>query len=325
MKNMKKFKNYKIDILIPTFNRKAFLLKNLRLLNEQIAKFSLEDKIRILISDNASSDGTYESVIDFSKENPSLNIEVFKNNSNIGLEKNAVSLLQKATSEYVMYLGDDDYLPHKYLKEVIGIINQKDVACIIPGINALFPNGEIKKSRFASFKEKEYNKGFLSLLKVSHFGHQLSGLTFLREGVYESYIKKPEFRNIYPFIYFVGFNTLRGNTIYVPKFKVLVSVGNKKDWNYDDSGLLSNIVKNYSLLFGKRSVKKCLGEISFITKQSWRLRIAKNPKFAFKSFVHLIKSKEIHLLTKFILPFIYLYFYFKKTILKILKVINTVI
>lgn len=307
-----------IDILIPTYNRSEFLKKNILILDEQIKKDKLSNYYRILISDNRSEDDTWN-ILESLKDSVSVDVKIYRQEKNIGLEPNAVFLLKESSSDYVMYLGDDDYLPEGYLTFVVDSIKSKNVFCIIPGFSALFPNGDVNPSRNATFDIKEYAPGFESVCEVSNFGHQLSGLVMLRKSLYEEYVKNEKYRNIYPFIFFVSYCVLRGKSIYAPKYQVLVSQGNSKDWKYDNSGLLIDIFKNYKIAFPSDNNNSTQASLSFIKAQPWRLRVGYNPLNALKSFFHLVKSDEVDKEIKFALLWIYPALYYKGLIKLIRK------
>jgi glycosyltransferase involved in cell wall biosynthesis len=302
-----------IDILIPTYNREQDLIKNIKHLNRLVVTEKIEKHFRILVSDNCSTDNTWDRLNDIESE---VEIELikFKQDTNIGLERNAVFLLQKATSEFIMYIGDDDYLPENYLKFVVDTIQDDSIVCsIIPGIDALYADGSTKPGRIANFDRKKYAPGFLSALKLSCFGHQLSGILLKRNGLEENYLQNPRYRNIYPFIFFLSYNNLRGSSYYVPMYKVLVSQSNSKDWGYDDSGLLTEMFKNFNILFPGSPFRRLLLSASILKKQgSWRLRVGKQPFLAIKAIIHVWKNKSTDLLVKMLLPGAVSYFYLRK-------------
>lgn len=293
-----------IDILIPTYNRADFLRKNLLLLNEKIVENRLLNQFRLIVSDNCSPDNTLDVLGEISKSVP-IELVHHTQKKNIGLEKNAIFLLNKSSADYVMYLGDDDYLPDGYLQFVVDSIGDGRISCIIPGYSSLHKDGIVKPSRNANFDIKQFEPGFETVCEISHFGHQLSGLVTRRAGLYQAYTKSNEYRNIYPFIFFVTFCMMRGATLYAPKFQVLVSQDNSKDWQYDASGLLIEIFKNYKIAFSedeKRAAQACL---SFARKQSWRLRVGRNPLIAVKALTHLLVSSEVDPRVKVSLMWLY--------------------
>lgn len=306
-----------IDILIPTYNRSECLKKNILILWGQISKYELEQEVRILVSDNHSTDTTPDVLSEIGKDFPAQ-LKVYRQDRNIGLESNALFLLEKASSVYVMYLGDDDYLPDGYLAFVLEKIREESIHCIIPGFSGLHPDGVVKQARTANFPFKKYAPGFLTVCELSNFGHQLSGLVTKREGLYEAYSEREECRNIYPFVFFVAYCMLRGCTYYAPKYQVLVSQGNSKDWRYDDSGLLIDIFKNYRIVFPREPIKAAWASIAFARAQPGRLRVGLNPINAIKAFAHLAASKEVSPLIKASLIVLYPYCYVEKS-LSVLK------
>lgn len=299
-----------IDILIPTYNRQKDLLKNIRHLNRLITKDQLESYFRILVSDNCSKDDTWT---ELENVRPQIQVKMhlFQQNENIGLENNAVFLLQQATSEFVMYIGDDDYLPENYLKYIVETINKdNEVSAIVPGIEALFADGTTKPGRRERFDFKRYPAGFWTAMHVAYLGHQLSGILLKRAHLESNYLKNENYRNIYPFIYFLSYNAIRGNVYYAPAFKVLVTQSNSKDWGYDDSGLLTEIFKNFNILYPDSPLKRFLLCCSVLKKQGgWRLRVGKQPWLPAKAVLHVWSERQTDLLTKigilFFVPYLY--------------------
>lgn len=292
-----------IDILIPTFNRERDLEKNLALLTDVIKSDKLEERINIIVSDNCSVDNTGRVVQKFQKKNDW--IFYFKQKENVGLEQNAVFCLKIAKSDFVMYLGDDDFLPRDYLKTVVDYLDTKEnITSIIPGCRSVFPDGSEKVFRSERFGEKIYSPSFSTTLKLIDYGHQLSGLLFKRDGILMQYLNKSELRNIYPFISFLGLNLKRGKAIYIPNKEVKITQGNAKDWGYDHSGLLTEMFKNFDIVYPESSFRRSLLQINLMIKQYGRVRV-KNLRTIIKTFKVFLSSKETQILTKiFLLPII---------------------
>lgn len=303
-----------IDILIPTYNRANCLIENIKSIEKLIEKENLAGSFSIIVSNNNSSDDTQERLEDIAKT-ITTKISIHNQTENIGLEKNAVYVLSKSTSKFVMYLGDDDYIPDGYLSYIVNkIATEPNLATIIPGFSALHVNGAITPARSESFDFKRYKPGYGTALKISSLGHQLSGLLLKREGLIENYTKYFELRNLYPFIYFVTHTSLTGVSIYAPKFQVLVSQDNSKDWKYDRSGLITDALKNYKIIYPTSVSKRVLLGIVFSAKQPWRLRIGKNPKHALDALLHIMTSDSIDPLYKLLIPFVYIVIYPAKVI-----------
>ena len=302
-----------VDILIPTYNREQDIIKNIEHINDLVKSENIKDSFRVLISDNCSTDSTWGRIKELER-NIEIEVVKYQQDENIGLERNAVFLLQQAKSDFIMYLGDDDYIPHGYLSYVIKTVNEdSNVGAVVPGNAALFLDGTTRVSRKEKFDKKKFSPGFFSALQVSYLGHQLSGLVLRRDHLEQEYLKNPSNRNIYPFIFFLAFNALRGNVYYAPMFRVLITTSNSKDWGYDDSGLLTEMFKNFKALYPNSVLKRFLLCCSVLKKQGgWRLRVGKNPKHAVKAIVHIWNDKNVDFYTKSCLPFFVSYWYLKK-------------
>ena len=299
-----------VDILIPTYNREQDIIKNIEHINDLVKSENIKDSFRVLISDNCSTDSTWGRIKELER-NIEIEVVKYQQDENIGLERNAVFLLQQAKSDFIMYLGDDDYIPHGYLSYVINKLNEdSNISAVVPGNAALFVDGTTRVSRKEKFDKKKFLPGFFSALQVSYLGHQLSGLVLRRDYLEQEYLKNPSNRNIYPFIFFLAFNALRGNVYYAPSFNVLITTSNKKDWGYDDSGLLTEIFKNFNILYPDKPIKRTLMCCSVLQKQGgWRLRVGKRPFLAIKAILHIWSERQAGLLTKigvlFFVPYLY--------------------
>jgi glycosyltransferase involved in cell wall biosynthesis len=117
-----------LTIAIPTYNRASYLDINLNQLLLNINQ--LEDKsiLEIIISNNASTDDTDLIVNKYIDEG--LNVNYYKNESNIGPDGNFESCLSKAKGKYFWIFGDDELLFNNALIKIIAILNQNDVGCI---------------------------------------------------------------------------------------------------------------------------------------------------------------------------------------------------
>ena len=239
----------KLSILIPTYNRCEDLLRNLKLLEKYIIDGHFEDVVSIVVSNNASTDTTREKVIKWQKECKVNFVFLDDHKQNVGLEANALYILEKAEAEYIMYLGDDDYLSEDYIKRVLNELeSHPSLGCIIPNDYWCLPNGEIIGER-----EKCDNSymvaGFDACIRYSHLGHQLSGLVLRREGLYEAYIAH-RVHNIYPFIFFVAYTALHYDVMHMADnyVKVTQVPQTKKDWGYGNDGLVNDIFDNFKNL-----------------------------------------------------------------------------
>jgi len=290
-----------LDILIPTYNRAVYLEKNIQLLLSFIEQLNIKDKVKIIVSNNASTDNTAKILKNFNNDN----LIVYTQKINLGLEKNAVYCLSKSNAKFCMFLGDDDYIDILYLKEVIQYIkNYTDITCVIPSITSIDINGNhIKGSigRDLNNPTKIYKKGLETAQKLFQKGHQLSGVTFLREETLETYLNSG-YRNIYLFMYFVGFNCLRGDTVHLTQYPVKVTqpLQENKDWGYGDDGLIPERLKNCHAIFkgNKREILKAEKFIIMMDRGFGYRYLNKGIKCFLKYIFLILKTKNCSLQAK---------------------------
>lgn len=94
-----------LSVCIPTYNRAAFLRQNLERLASQAAA-----DIEIVVSDNGSNDETVRTVSEFRAAFPTVSIRFFRNDENLGFDRNVIKLVPESRGEYVWLLGDDDFV-----------------------------------------------------------------------------------------------------------------------------------------------------------------------------------------------------------------------
>ncbi|UII33373.1 glycosyltransferase family 2 protein [Fulvivirga ulvae] len=285
-----------IDILIPTFNRAEFLRRNINYLINEIESNKINKQVRIIISDNCSDDNTQSTVEQLVVRHPDINLIYNRNVKNIGLEANMVKLLELASAPYVLWTGDDDFLDKGYVKFCIDEIeNNDELGVIVTGILKEYEDGKKVKIREPGFERKLLDPGYETILKYSYLGHQLSGLLFKREGLVENYLHFNEYRNIYPFIFFLTDRMCQFQTLYIPRFRTTIPVFNRKYWEYNELGLLDEVFKAYYPFIGKFGEAK-VGSliIQFLRQQSaYRLGISYlKPIKLLKQYRTLIKKLE---------------------------------
>lgn len=309
--------NILIEILIPTYNRVKDLKKNILLISEIAVKENLTDHISLKISDNNSNDGTHDIVKKLIKH-ITFETKLYKQNKNIGLEKNAIFLLSKVKSRYFMFLGDDDFMPKDYMSYIIKKIKgNENLTSIIPAYSLVDAKGNLTKRRIKKFHEKYYKKGFLTTLILSKYGHQMSGVVNLTNNVLNSYLKYKENRNIYPFIYFLATNTERGSVCFCPKYSIKIASYNNKDWEYNEIGLLDEVLKNYRSMYENSPLKQLLCVISLILYQPWRLGKINNLQNIVRSYLNLNKLINIGLISRISFFALYVYLFVRLNLSKI--------
>lgn len=239
-----------LSICIPTYNRANDLNHNLTLIESYLEKAGLFDKVCLVISNNCSTDET-DVVIKHYEDEGKICIHYYKQEHNIGAGPNQVYAVEKASTPWVMLLGDDDYLEPWYIEECLKQIEEHpNLGSIIPNYMDYYPaTGEYGHLREENCETQYYNAGFDACLQNAWRAHQLSGLCFKRENVIEEFQKRG-INNLYPQIFFVSYNALRYDVLHWGQKCLCVSgiPQSKKDWGYGDDGLVNDIFDNFKHL-----------------------------------------------------------------------------
>ena len=116
-----------LTIAIPTYKRASYLEQLLAILLEQT---SGEPQVELLVSDNASPDGTQALVT--ALQNRGAAIRYIRNETNVGADRNILQCYERAAGQYVWIFSDDDLIEPGTVKRVINALSSQryDVLCI---------------------------------------------------------------------------------------------------------------------------------------------------------------------------------------------------
>ena len=119
-----------LNISIPTFNRPEFLFKCLKSIEKSINILDEEDRelVSVFISDNSENNKSRQ--ISESAEFKYLNIIYSPNIINIGSDKNIVKCYLYPNAEYVMILGDDDFISENFFATTLPVLKEKNFPII---------------------------------------------------------------------------------------------------------------------------------------------------------------------------------------------------
>lgn len=120
----------KLTIAIPTYNRAAQLKVCLQRVLDQA-----NNDVEVLISDNCSDDETEQYMHALVPQ--CENVAYYRNTENIGADRNFLNCFQKATGEYVMLLGDDDFLLPGAVDSILEILDTHPVFVHLNSCNLL--------------------------------------------------------------------------------------------------------------------------------------------------------------------------------------------
>ncbi|MBR2838603.1 MAG: glycosyltransferase [Kiritimatiellae bacterium] len=116
-----------LSVCVPTYNRGAWLASRVR---EWLA--AAPGGLEIVVSDNASSDGTADALAAISDPRFLL----VRNESNAGAFENQLRAIEAAHGRYVMQLMDKDELVPAGAAEAVAVLARTDVACGEFALNA---------------------------------------------------------------------------------------------------------------------------------------------------------------------------------------------
>lgn len=121
-----------LSIAIPTYNGSPYIRGALDSIISQLE--DVDEEVEIVISDNASTDKTPEIIRDYQNKYPF--IKYFRNEENLGPDRNYDLAVRRARGEFVWLFSDDDKIRYGGIRKVIEVINT------YPSIAAIFVNYE---------------------------------------------------------------------------------------------------------------------------------------------------------------------------------------
>lgn len=152
-----------LTICIPTYNRINSLKECLVNLEKQ--KFT--KNVQVIISDNASTDGTQAFVKKYISSAP-FRISYLRNTKNLGFDQNVLNLYQAATTDYVWFLSDDDTMLPNSLSHIWRLLNKYQPTALHPNV---LENGNtvLSDNHFAQLTHYSKKIGFhINTDKVMH-------------------------------------------------------------------------------------------------------------------------------------------------------------
>jgi len=123
-----------VSVIIPTHNRKEYVVKAINSALAQTYK-----NIEIIVADDGSSDGTYETIYNLFKNHPG--IVLIKNDVNLGFVKTLNKAVAAAKGKYIARLDDDDsWCDSQKLEKQINFLENNPEYALVGG-------GVIKKDK----------------------------------------------------------------------------------------------------------------------------------------------------------------------------------
>lgn len=153
----------KVSILIPAYNYAHYLPDALNsVLSQTFSNFE------IIVVDNCSTDNT-KNIIDeyIQKDN---RIKYYKNDENIGINRNYNQCLLYANGEYIKFLNADDKFAPTLLEEFVKILDEHPNVSIVTSHRQYFQNGDnVIKTDFSGLQNGK-EMILLALSKINFIG-----------------------------------------------------------------------------------------------------------------------------------------------------------
>lgn len=106
----------RLSICIPSYNG----IQYIGILLDSLTKCA-DSGFEIVVSDDCSTDGTWEYLKEYSKRDP--RVRVFQNDLNLGMDRNFARSVELASGRFIWLCGQDDLIEPEGIKAVIDIIN----------------------------------------------------------------------------------------------------------------------------------------------------------------------------------------------------------
>ena len=123
-----------VSIGIPTYNRSESLRRAI-----QSALAQDHPALEVVVSDDASTDGTEAVLRDMASGEPRL--RCLRQPRNVGHALNFQTVLDAARGEYFMWLTDDDWLDPSYVSHCLAELTQNPDHALVCGLARYHSNG----------------------------------------------------------------------------------------------------------------------------------------------------------------------------------------
>ena len=145
--------DYKISVIIPTYNAEDYLLEAVESVKNQTISF---DKIELVLVDDNSNDSTKSILRQLSEENENIKSIFLEGNSGTA-SKPRNEGIKNASSPYIMFLDNDDVLYSKMCEVMYDAIDSNGVDVVSCRYN--IDSGKSSKSPYSfldNFNPKKF-------------------------------------------------------------------------------------------------------------------------------------------------------------------------
>ena len=177
----------KLSVHVMTFNCEKYIDQSLKSILRQQTTFPIE----VIISDDASTDNTYQIITDIAEKYDF--IKLHQNKDNLGILKNFVATLHRCKGEYVFDLAGDDWLSDPYALQTL--VDELDRNPSYGFVDSGFDCYYERSGKIKSF----INKSVLKSTKAAYIArHKVYGTSFMgccyRKSSIKKYVNFDEYR-----------------------------------------------------------------------------------------------------------------------------------
>lgn len=218
-----------LSIGIPTYNGSRFLKDSIPTVISEITAGGFQDEVEVVFLDNGSTEDI-RPLIESQLIGKSIQYQYFKNDLNIGYDRNINKLFQVATGEYVKLLADDDGFLPGGLKEHIDLLKKHNDSLDVLLTNFESYDTELKKPvsnlpMDEALNGKLFNGSQFFANSSGRYG-QVSSLTVKRSS-WVSQDPEPGFDSQYIHIYMCLKILEKGKALVIPHPTIKVRMGSQ--------------------------------------------------------------------------------------------------
>jgi glycosyltransferase involved in cell wall biosynthesis len=146
-----------VSVCLPTYNRRDKLENAVRSIQQQVYR-----NVEIIISDNASTDGTRELCLELQRDDE--RIKYFRQEKNVGPTANFEFARAQAQGRYFMWHSDDDWIDERYIEACVERLEEDHSLSLVSGLGA-YHRGDGVLVNDGKVIQLGVRLGFLRILK----------------------------------------------------------------------------------------------------------------------------------------------------------------
>lgn len=221
-----------LSILIPTYNRLSQLKRAIDSVLSQNYNNEFDDKIELIVQDNASTDGTFDYLQTI--KNPLL--KAYQNPQNLHIYGNMVAPLKNANGKFVLYLTDDDYLLPRSLHKILALLQECKYDYIRLNLITFYEKSIMAHIHRNITKTLDSNNaGLTQFAQMLTSSHILSGNIYRRSKIDIKELENARDDNIKRWFAYVVLSTaMADNMLFIPDVLIMHTWENELFWSGAD-------------------------------------------------------------------------------------------